>query len=250
MSGVEDRAHALGEAVGRDLVEVAVEEAGVVPPGLLGEHLDARAGGEGGAGLVERDVPVRAHAEQLHVHAAGLAQRLLVGGAGARDVRRPAVRTVHGLRGDVRARDELPLDHGAVGLGVSRGQADVLVQQERAAGAQGQLPVPDPAGELVVDGQGRGAGGQPQDGLGTGRHVGGHRVRAVPAQGGGVGQDDDLHQRASRPGRGAGPPARASIACMLILCSSRRAGRPGLSPGRRPRRRSAPAWRTCPARPW
>ena len=89
----------------------------------------------------------------------------------------------------------------------------------------------------AVWGVGRGQGLDPEHGDGT-------------SEGGGVGQDDDLHQRASRPGRGAGPPTRASVSCMLILCSSRRAGRPGLSPGRRPRRRSAPAWRTCPARPW
>ena len=48
----------------RHLRDVVVEEACVGGDGVVGKRLDARAGGEGGAGLVEGDVPVFADAAE------------------------------------------------------------------------------------------------------------------------------------------------------------------------------------------
>ena len=61
---VEHGRDADGQSHVRHLRDVVVEEARVGGDGVVGERLDARAGGEGGAGLVKGDVPVFADAAE------------------------------------------------------------------------------------------------------------------------------------------------------------------------------------------
>ena len=137
VAGVEDRADSLGEDVVRHGVD-RVEESGVVEAGLRGQRLQPRSRRQRRARLVEPDVPVAADAEQLQVDPAGVADRRLVGGAGAGKVGRPTVRPVHPPRIEVDAAGELPLDHRPVRLRVVGGQPDVLVEQERRGGGERQ----------------------------------------------------------------------------------------------------------------
>src|SRR5690606_9014025 len=118
--------------------------------------------------------------------------RLLVGRARGREVVGEPVRALHGVGREVDARGDLLLDDVAVPLGVAGRQADVLVEHERARPRERQALLVPPR-ELVVDGERRRAGGQPE-----------HRVGLRPQQvlDGPGGQprelvggcDDDLHQ--------------------------------------------------------
>ena len=70
LARVEDGGDADGEGHAGDGGDVVVEEAGVGEDGVVREGLDARARGEGRAGLVERDVPVLADAAEEELDAA------------------------------------------------------------------------------------------------------------------------------------------------------------------------------------
>ena len=102
----------------RHLVEVAVEEPGVVLARLPGQRLDPGARRERRARLVERDVPVGADPEDLQVDPADRGDRLLVGRAGRHEVVGQPVGTLHGAGGEVDAGRDLLLDDVAVALGV------------------------------------------------------------------------------------------------------------------------------------
>ena len=64
LARVEHGRDADGQSHVRHLRDIVVEEARVGGDGVVGERLDARAGGEGGAGLVKGNVPVFADAAE------------------------------------------------------------------------------------------------------------------------------------------------------------------------------------------
>ena len=159
LARVEDGADADGQRHARHLALVAVEKARVGRDRRGDERLQPRARGERRAGLVERDVPVRAHAAEEQVDAAeggdlgfvaGWRQRGSQGGgmrwvivgllssaskqcgecilaAFRLEIARHAVEDVHVLRLDVDVRKEMRIHERVVGLGVVSGQADVFV---------------------------------------------------------------------------------------------------------------------------
>ena len=132
LPAIQHRRHTHRQRHMRHLADIALEEPRVRQNRVVCEGLDPRARRERGAGLVERDVAVRADAEDLHVHAAGVRDGRLVRRARRRDVLGEAVGAVHVRRVDVDAGRELLLDDVAVALRVVGGQADVLVEGEAA----------------------------------------------------------------------------------------------------------------------
>ncbi len=193
MAGVEDGADALGDDVVGHLLQVVVEEARVVHAGLLRERLDAGAGGQGGARLVEADVPVRADPQQLEVDPAGFRQRPVVGLAGADEVLGGAVGAHEGGLRQSEGLDDLAEHHGAVGLGVPGGQADVLVELADPGPGDVDPADGDLGGEGLVDGQGSRAGRHAEQGVGLAADQGGHGLRDELAACLGVRDDDNFH---------------------------------------------------------
>ena len=157
---VHDRAQALGHAVRGNLVDVAIEEAGVVAAGLLGQDAHMGARREGAAGLVEADVAVRADAEDLDVDATVGLDGLVVGGSAGLEVIAPAVGAVCRTLGHVDEVDEVAVDEVRVALVVVAGQAHVLVEVVGANLGKGDLTGLVAAHELRVELQRRGTRGQ------------------------------------------------------------------------------------------
>ena len=131
MACLKDRAEPLRDAVHRHIIWRG-EEARVVGPRLLGECLDARAGGEGRARFVETDVTVGADPQDLQGDATGIHDRCLVNLAGVRDpveapIGNPDARRIQPQWLDHLARDDRP-----VALRVGGVESHVLVEGEPA----------------------------------------------------------------------------------------------------------------------
>ena len=164
LAGLHDGGQPLGDALGGHGLDVAAEEAGVVPAGLLVELAQVRARVEGAAGLVEPDVPVGADAEDLQVAVSGRGHLRLVVPAGGLEVLAQRVRAVEGAGAHVDAGAQVGLHEGGVALRVACGQADVLVEHESGDLGEAEASGGAASGELVVQGQGRGACGGSQHG--------------------------------------------------------------------------------------
>jgi hypothetical protein len=147
---LEDRAEALRDDVQGHLGHGA-EEPRVVLAGARGERLGPGPRRQRRARFVERQVAVRADAQDLHVDAAGRGDRGLVAAALGRQVRRVAVRPVQGVVRQVDAGGEVPADDGGVALRVVGREADVVVEEERAGRRERQPRLAVPAGELAVE---------------------------------------------------------------------------------------------------
>ena len=141
-------------------VDVAVEEAGVVATGLLGEDTHVRARREGPAGLVEADVAVRADSEDLDVDASVCLDGRVVGCGADLEVVAPAVGAVRGTLGHVDEVNEVAVDEVRIPLVVIAGQPDVLVEVVGANLGKGDLTGPVAAHKLSVELERRGPGGQ------------------------------------------------------------------------------------------
>ena len=115
---------------------IGVEEAGVVLARLPRQGLDPGARRQRRTGLVEPEVAIGADAEQLDVDAAGIVDRRLVAGGLRGDVLRLAVGAVDPVQSDLVG--ELAADDRVIGLRVSTGESDVLVEQERPALGQAE----------------------------------------------------------------------------------------------------------------
>ena len=202
--GVEDRAEALGQAVGRHVVDV-VEEPRVVAAGAVRQPLDPRARGERRPGLVEAEVAVRADAEHLHVDTPERPDPLLVRRGRGHERREVATRPV-GYREPLRRQPDdvahLAQEHLAVALGVARRQPDVFVEGDAVGPAEVGLTPRDGLAELAVQPDRRRPGGQPQHRLAPrpAREPLEHRGSRPP--GGRLGRraDDDLHQTTAPTG--------------------------------------------------
>ena len=176
------RHHVVGDVVD------GIEETGVVLDGAGVERLHAGPRRQGAAGLVEPDVAVGADAEQLDVDAAGRGDRpVVVAGM-------PGIEAVGGLHEgvfDVDVRGQFAADGGVVALRVVGAQADVFVEEERAALREGQSLFTVASHQFAVCADGGGSGGEAERGalFDVARHdVGGEQPDFL----GGV-QDDDLH---------------------------------------------------------
>src|ERR1019366_9636 len=86
MAGGQYGADSLSDDVAGHSRGVAAEESRIVGARAAGKCLEPGPGSKGGAGFVEADVPVRADAEQLHVHTAGRDDLRVVGRAGREKV--------------------------------------------------------------------------------------------------------------------------------------------------------------------
>ena len=157
---VHDRTQALGHAVRGDLVDVAIEEAGVVTAGLLGQDAHMGTRREGAAGLVEADVAIASDAEDLDIDATVGLDGLIVGGSASIEVIAPAVGAVCRTLGHVDEVDEVAVDEVRVALVVVAGQTHVLVEVVGANLGKGDLTGFVAAHKLSVELQRRGTGGQ------------------------------------------------------------------------------------------
>ena len=157
LAGLHDGGQPLGDALGGHRLDVAAEEAGVVPAGLLVELAQVCARVEGAAGLVEPDVPVGADAEDLQVAVSGGSHLGLVVPAGGLEVLAQRVRAVEGPGAHVDAGAQIGLHEGGIALRVPGGKADVLVEHESGDLREAEAPGGATSGELVIQGQGRGS---------------------------------------------------------------------------------------------
>ncbi len=143
----------LRQAVRGHRVDVVAEEPGVVDPGLPGQRLDPGPRAQRRSGLVECDVPVGADPEDLQVDAPGRADRILVFGAGGRQVGGQAVGPLDRACREVDLGHEHVVDDGPVPLRMIGGQSDVLVEGEAAGPAERDQPRIATRREFVVDRQ-------------------------------------------------------------------------------------------------
>src|SRR5215218_6204232 len=116
MAALHDGADALGQAVLRDGVDITAEESSVVSASLAGQRLDTSSGGQRGAGLVERDMPVRADSQDLEIDTAGVGYGLLVRLTCTDQVRGQSVRSEDMRRIDIDLVDELTSDDVPIAL--------------------------------------------------------------------------------------------------------------------------------------
>ena len=173
VTGAHDGADALGDAMGGYLVDVVVEEAGVVRARLLDEGLDARARGQRGARLVEPDMAVGADAQDLHVDAACGLDRRIIGRTGAGDafavLQRAAVQRVAGHmhlgRVEAQRHGDGAVDGGVVRLRMIQRQTQVFVEGEALDLADVDVLGVDDLGQCLIGGQRAGTGGQAQHGV-------------------------------------------------------------------------------------
>ena len=202
-AGVKDGAHAHGDGPPGH-VPLAEEVAGRVHPRHLVERDESRAALARRARLVEADVAGAAHAQDLDVDPAQVADLALVFLAEGRDLLASdgAAGHVGVRRVDVDVVEEVLLHEAAVALDRVGLHRPVLVEVERHDVAEAQLLLAVQAHELVVDRRGRAARRQAQH-----RHLplggpladqggdgGGHRLARRRA--GGVDDDRDLLSRA------------------------------------------------------
>src|SRR6478609_2530644 len=203
-SRVEDGAESLGDAMGRH-VRDPVEEACVVVARAVGQPLDARSRRERRAGLVEAEVTVGTDAEDLHVDPTrntdeslvlrGTGDELVLVMAGAVGHLEPVGRQPQGPA-------DLAEQHLAVRLGVTGGQADVLVEREATGAAQVETTGRHGPRELRVEPQGRRPGREPEDWLvaACGPEAVDDDLGRPAGDVGGRGQDEDLHHPTLSPG--------------------------------------------------
>ena len=103
--------------MGRNFGDVSVKEARIVAAGLLGEHIDVGARGEGATGFIEADVSVCADSEDLEVNAASVADCLVVVCCGLIVVTGPDVGAVRGSLGEIYAVNKETVDEVRVAFG-------------------------------------------------------------------------------------------------------------------------------------
>lgn len=163
---LHDRADALCDAVCGHLVDVVVEEAGVVFACLLGECFDARARRERRARFVESDMPVGSDAQDLHVDAARRLDCRVVLRAGVLDRVEVAVRHMHERRVEPERFDDGARDDAAVRLRVARVEAGVFVEREPAHMRHVEVPLLDLLREFGVGGERAGSRGEPEHAVG------------------------------------------------------------------------------------
>ena len=127
LPGLQHGLHADGQRHLRDLFEVIVEESAVGEDGVVGQRLDAGSGGEGGAGLVERDVPVGSDAPEEEVDAAVGLDGGFVGHALGFEVGGVAIEDVDVARVDIYVGEEVLVHERVVGFRVLAGNPNVLI---------------------------------------------------------------------------------------------------------------------------
>ena len=136
---------------------------------------------EGLAGLVEADVSVVAHAQDLDVDAAQAANDLIVPRALGGGVGREALGHIGSGRVDVDVVKEVGLHKIAVALGVVRREAHVLVQIHALDLVKVQIPLVIPVDELLIHAHWGGPGGQSQHAGGVQDHLGGDNIGRLAA---------------------------------------------------------------------
>src|SRR3954452_25128246 len=132
--------------------------------------------------------------EQLQIDASGVTYLCLVPVAGEDDVVGCSVRHVDVARIDVDEAGEVLLDEDSVRRWMAEGQTDVFVEKEGGHLAKRQSGVAATAHQLVVEGQGRAAGRQPQHGVWPPGDQTVDDVRAEHRDGGGIRLYHDLHR--------------------------------------------------------
>ena len=149
----------------------ALKETLVGLNGTLGQihHVGLQA--EVVAGLVEGDVAVMAHAQQLEVNAAQLRNEFIIGRTLGIGVLGQAVEHVGVLRMDVNMVEEIVLHEIAVALLMVGGQPEVLVQVDGAGLREGQVALLIPLHKLLIEPYGGTAGGQTQHAVGLVDHL-------------------------------------------------------------------------------
>ena len=125
------------------------------------------------AGLVEADVAVAAHTQQLQVGAAQAADKGVIPGALGLGILGQTVGHVGALGAHVDVVEQVVLHEVAVALVVSAGQALVLVQVHGGHAGKGNLPRLVTLHQALVGADGRGAGSQAQHALGLHNHLSG-----------------------------------------------------------------------------
>ena len=160
--GVHDGSDAHGEGPAGDLVGGG-EEAGVVLDGLGGDGDESGSGLEGGAGLVEADVSVASDAEDLELDASEVFHLGLVAFALGDDVVGESVEEVDVCGVEVDVLEEVVLHEAPVALLVVVGEAEVLVEVEGVDAGEVEFAALEALGDLVVELEGRAAGGQSDD---------------------------------------------------------------------------------------
>ena len=163
LGGAEDGGDTDGHRLLRDLVDIALEEAGIHQERVVGEVHDAGAGLQGGERFVEGEVAVFADAAEEEVDAArrhdgglvGLALGLQVGGV--------AVEEVDVLPRDVDVVEQVLVHEAVVAFRVLDRQADVFVHVEGDDVPEGKLAGLVHADQLGVGLDRGGAGREAED---------------------------------------------------------------------------------------
>src|ERR1039457_5695063 len=202
MAGGQYGADSLSDDVAGHSRGVAAEESRIVGARAAGKCLEPGPGSKGGAGFVEADVPVRADAEQLHVHTAGREKVVSVAGWAP-----------YRLGTEVEPGCDRALDDCPVGLRMAWGEPDVLVE-EKGLGPPGRKTARlMTRNEVGVDGLGRAAGCQSEHRIGLPGNEGGDGPAGSCPATGPVGHDHDFH--AYRRARCLCVPLRRAAAAPL-----------------------------------
>ena len=141
-----------------------VYQTAVYDAGIRCEIPHAGAGGEAGIRLIERDMAVHADAAQKEGDAAVGGDLFFIAGALSLRIVRHAVENVDVFRLHVCEMVEKVVVHEVpVALVMLLGQAQILVHIERDHVGKGQLPRPVLPDKLLINADGRRAGGQAED---------------------------------------------------------------------------------------
>ncbi len=130
LSCVHDGLYANGERHTRDFKGVVVEESRVVEHSVVCEGLDPRARGEGGTGLVERNVTIGSDTGHEKIDSAHSLDFGFVVIALGYEIRRVSVKNVDVLRLNIDVREKVVPHERVVRLRVRLGQSNVFVHVE------------------------------------------------------------------------------------------------------------------------
>src|ERR1051325_6929328 len=164
LARIEDGPNAHGDRIDRHILS-ALEEPGVVVDSLFGQRFEPRPGAQGAPRLVERDVAVRADAQDLQVDTAAFRNALLVPLAEGRVVAGRARGNVDVVTRDVHVPEEVLVHEVVIALGVILGQAHVFVEVERRHAREVELLLFVQPYQFLIEAEWRGAGGHAEHGI-------------------------------------------------------------------------------------